>query len=283
MQFTKKQVWTVAEQLRKLKHKNIVEFYGYSLRPTALCFEICSLKIHDTILYSLRDLLSLFNDNEYLNLNERVNYVIQACEGITYLHENNIIHRDIKPSNMLVSGLIGEITIKVSDFGDMTTLKNTVTSNKTTSKEYLKEYAGLTLGYMAPEIAKKTSNSLNTWTDIYAMAISSFEIFSNLQFPLEKKFPLPNDAILLDALKNDERPYLQTSKNLYKNDEIDEIVRLIELCWKSIPEERLTLQNFRARAPIFAMKKNNNNLIDLCYETEINNLTNEEQSKTVCL
>jgi len=37
----------------------------------------------------------------------------QVCQGLAYLHSQNIIHRDIKPENILVSGS----SVKIADFG----------------------------------------------------------------------------------------------------------------------------------------------------------------------
>ncbi|XP_065639603.1 interleukin-1 receptor-associated kinase 4-like [Hydra vulgaris] len=181
-QFSKKRVFTVCEELRQIQHKNIVNFIGYSVRPSALCFEICCVHVHDTFVYSLKELINIFNDNDYFNLNERVSYLTQACEGIMYLHEKNIIHGDIKPTNMLVCGSIQNLIIKISDFGDMTTIKNTVTC---TTNNYLK---GITICYVAPELLHQNKNKLSVFTDIYAFSISSFEILSNLCSPWEKNF-----------------------------------------------------------------------------------------------
>ncbi|XP_065653072.1 uncharacterized protein LOC136080384 [Hydra vulgaris] len=238
IQFAKKRILTVCNELRQLKHTNIVNFIGYSLRPSALCFELCCVKVHDTLVYSLKELVNIFNDNDYFNLKERTSYLIQACNGIMYLHEKNIIHRDIKPSNMLVSGSIENLTIKISDFGDMTTIKNTITS---TFNNYLK---GLTVCYEAPELLD-LNPKLSMYTDIYALSISSFEILSNLCSPWENHLPIINDVFLLQALKNNERPDADLLSVLYKDNdkEIKIITKAIQLGWKSFPEERISLKN----------------------------------------
>ncbi|XP_047146314.1 probable cyclin-dependent kinase 8 [Hydra vulgaris] len=201
-QFGKKRILTVCNELRQLEHINIVNFVGYSLRPSALCFELCSVKVHDTVAYSLKELVTIYNDNDYFNLEERTSYIIQAFKGIIYLHEKNIIHRDIKPSNMLVSGSIENLIIKISDFGDMTTIKNTITCTNNNSLK------GLTLWYVAPELLNQNPK-LSVYTDIYALSISSFEILSNIFYfssLWENNLPIINDVFLVQALKHNIRP-----------------------------------------------------------------------------
>ena len=133
MQFSKKRVWTVSDQLKQLQHKNIVQFYGFSLRPTALCFEICCVQLYDVIVHSLKDLLNILNDNDYFKLSERVGYITQACEEIKeIISTKKILYITIsKPNNMLESGTLENVVVKISDFGDMTAIKNTATSNAT--------------------------------------------------------------------------------------------------------------------------------------------------------
>ena len=41
------------------------------------------------------------------------NILMQICNGLKVVHENNVIHRDIKPANFLIHGGI----VKLSDFG----------------------------------------------------------------------------------------------------------------------------------------------------------------------
>ena len=40
-------------------------------------------------------------------------FMKQLCEGLAYLHENNILHRDLKPQNIL---LTAEHDVKIGNF-----------------------------------------------------------------------------------------------------------------------------------------------------------------------
>jgi len=53
------------------------------------------------------------------NLSEReiIEYVIQILEGLSFIHDNNVIHRDIKPENIFIAKEGNQIVLKIGDFG----------------------------------------------------------------------------------------------------------------------------------------------------------------------
>ncbi|XP_065647927.1 N-lysine methyltransferase KMT5A-like isoform X1 [Hydra vulgaris] len=61
----------------------------------------------------------------------------------------------------------------------------------------------------------------------------------------EKNLPIINDVLLLQAIKNNERPDTCILSFLYKNNEKDikKITKAIKLGWKSSPEERLSMKS----------------------------------------
>lgn len=86
-------------------------------------------------------------------------YFKQACIGVGFLHEMNIIHRDIKSENLLISK---ENVVKLCDFGWCAIgLQPRVT------------FCG-TADYMAPEMSQ--SESYNNKVDIWALGILLYEM-----------------------------------------------------------------------------------------------------------
>ena len=53
---------------------------------------------------------------------------------MTYLHSKNIIHKDLKPSNFLIAGQLENIIVKIADFNEVASFKDSITSTKTTSR-----------------------------------------------------------------------------------------------------------------------------------------------------
>jgi serine/threonine protein kinase len=49
-----------------------------------------------------------------LEWNKRFKIIKGICEGLQYLHENNIVHLDLKPPNILLND---NMVPKISDFG----------------------------------------------------------------------------------------------------------------------------------------------------------------------
>ena len=54
----------VVRKLVSLEHKNVVQFLGYSLRPSALGFDYCKLMIENEYIHNVAELLEIWNDDE---------------------------------------------------------------------------------------------------------------------------------------------------------------------------------------------------------------------------
>ena len=94
-----------------------------------------------------------------LSESEACEIFIQACTGLNYLHENDIVHRDIKPENLLISK---DDTIKICDFG-----WSAAQSEKRVT------FCG-TLDYMSPEMINSEPHT--TKLDIWAVGVLLYEM-----------------------------------------------------------------------------------------------------------
>ena len=226
-QLSKKKVLEVAIELRKLKHSNVVRFRGYTLRPSGFVFELCELKVdEETVIHNVSQLVQLFNDNDHFNLMERLDIILQGAKGLQYLHHQNVVHKDFKPENCLVSGTLDNLVIKVSDFDEIVEIKNTITSTLTINKKLI----GMTLSYVAPEIflGKKLASKSS---DIYALALSCFVILNNTYgSPWKNVIPLLSDTLLLQAIKDGKRPYIEETCRIYKENPA-QLLKIIKKAW----------------------------------------------------
>lgn len=57
-----------------------------------------------------------------------MSWLIQLCDGISYIHKHRIIHRDLKGQNIFIGK---NNTLKIGDFGVSTMLGNTDEKAKT--------------------------------------------------------------------------------------------------------------------------------------------------------
>lgn len=136
---------------RSLKHLHIVQLYDH--------FE------DDRCIYLLLEyapggsLFSSISKQKGLAESDGARIFRETCEGIQFLHENNIIHRDIKPENIL---LASDGSVKICDFG--WSYKGTDT--RTT-------FCG-TLDYMAPEMLTGRGHTYHV--DIWALGVLLYEI-----------------------------------------------------------------------------------------------------------
>ena len=102
------------------------------------------------------DLRSFINEHKKENklINEQTLWeiILNLCNGIKIIHNNNMIHRDLKPENIFISD---NYKIKIGDFGISKILNET---------NYAQTFAG-TLLYMAPEMINgdKYTNKVDIW------------------------------------------------------------------------------------------------------------------------
>ena len=187
---------------------------------------------------NLSQLIHHLNEQNNFSFYQRLNFIYQSSNGIMYLHESGIVHRDIKPSNLLVTGTIKDIIIKVSDFDDFVDIKETITSTMT--KQNIN---GMTLAYTSPEIVKCEVESPNQKSDIYALAITAFEIITNFSSAWHGIIPVLKDILLMNAIVTGKRPNVSHLLTLYgeENINVHKLISLIQQGWQDNPSLRPTI------------------------------------------
>ncbi|KAG4910598.1 hypothetical protein JHK87_056714 [Glycine soja] len=81
--------------LRQVHHKNVVRFIGACTKCPHLC--IITEYMPGGSLYDY-----MHRNHNVLELSQLLNFAIDVCKGMKYLHQNNIIHRDLKTANLLM-------------------------------------------------------------------------------------------------------------------------------------------------------------------------------------
>ncbi|CAJ2510020.1 Uu.00g059200.m01.CDS01 [Anthostomella pinea] len=131
--------------LRDLRHANIVQYLGCSSSA-----EYLNIFLEYVPGGSVQTML-----NSYGALPEPLvrSFVRQILQGLSYLHNRDIIHRDIKGANILVDN---KGTIKISDFGISKKLEATNILNGANNNKHRPSLQG-SVFWMAPEVVKQTS------------------------------------------------------------------------------------------------------------------------------
>lgn len=139
-----------------LRHPHIVEVLDYGFDSERQPYFTMEL------LPDARDLLTAGAD---LDLNGRIDLLLQTLQALTYLHRRGIIHRDLKPANVLV--MAGQV--KVLDFG------LSIMHERTRTDAEVGTTAG-TLAYMAPEVLSEQPAGIPA--DLYALGMMGYEMIA---------------------------------------------------------------------------------------------------------
>ena len=267
--------------LKNIDHPNIISFkYAFESKKNENenLYNIITEYVDNGDLYKL--LKEKKKKKEYFKEEQLLDWLIQLCLAINYLHEEKeIVHRDIKPSNIY---LMKDNTIRLGDFG---VAKDISVFHHTNSIK------GTPL-YFSPEITKKKKNKrekieeknkrkYDCKVDIWSLGVTFCHLMT-LEFPFYSKNEKELEINILKGMKNEK--ILNKERNNYngiilKNyskdflDVIDEMMNLE-------PSKRPTIEDiFKKKVVIERMdsilKKNNFN--EETANIEINDIKNKYQ------
>ncbi|KAL4347186.1 hypothetical protein GQ457_17G002160 [Hibiscus cannabinus] len=191
--------------MRKVRHKNVVQFIGACTKPPNL--------------YIVTEFMSGGSVYDYLHKQKGVfklpsvlKVAIDVSKGMNYLHQNNIIHRDLKAPNLLMDE--NEV-VKVADFG--------VARVKAQSGVMTAETG--TYRWMAPEVIEH--KPYDHKADVFSFGIVLWELLTG-KLPYECLTPL---QAAVGVVQKGLRPIIPKTTN-------PKLADLLERCWQLDPTLR---------------------------------------------
>jgi hypothetical protein len=155
-----------ARAVARLQHRNVVTIHELG--------EVDGAPYIVMEFLSGRDLDAMLKGDMKLTLAQKLDVVIQLCEGLGYAHEQGIVHRDVKPGNVRV---LEDSTVKILDFGIAKFAQSSITQS------------GAIMGtpsYMAPE--QIMGKPVDGRADLFSVGVLLYELLSG-QKPFSGESP----------------------------------------------------------------------------------------------
>jgi len=107
----------------------------------------------------------ILRDQGWVEVDEALSIIGQACEGLHYAHRHGVVHRDVKPGNLLRAR---EGEVKLADFGIA----------KATEQSSITQIGSVlgTAAYLAPEQAR--GEEAGPSADLYALGVVTYQLIS---------------------------------------------------------------------------------------------------------
>lgn len=171
--------------LNKLDHPNILKIidFNYECEDPYIVTEYCESGTLEKL------------NLEKKNLIEKLDIILQICEGLSYAHERGVVHRDLKPSNIFINE---KGNPKIGDFGIC------FFDDDGTRITLLDEAVGPKF-YIAPELEDGRLEEINQTSDIYSLGKLFYWMFTGKIFAREKH----RDAGF-NILEIEDNPYYYT-------------------------------------------------------------------------
>jgi eukaryotic-like serine/threonine-protein kinase len=148
-----------AQAAARLVHPNVVQIFDSGLdEPSGRHFIVMEYIEGQSCAEILRD-------DGWVEMDEAVSIIEQACEGLDYAHRHGVVHRDVKPGNLLRAR---EGEVKLADFGIA----------KATEQSSITQVGSVlgTAAYLAPEQAR--GEEAGPRADLYALGVVAYQLIS---------------------------------------------------------------------------------------------------------
>src|SRR3954452_12173474 len=139
----------------------------------------------------------VLRDSGHLGVEETVDIVVQACQGLDYAHRHGVVHRDVKPGNLLRAP---DGSIKLADFGIA----------KATEQSSITQVGSVlgTAAYLAPEQSR--GDEATPRSDLYSLGVVTYQVLSGrlpyeatslseLALKQQRASPMPLDQMVPDV------------------------------------------------------------------------------------
>ncbi|XP_068639775.1 serine/threonine-protein kinase STY46-like isoform X2 [Aristolochia californica] len=191
--------------MRKVRHKNVVQFIGACTRPPSL-YIVTEYMSGGSVYDFIHKQKSVFKLPSLLKI------AIDVSKGMSYLHQNNIIHRDLKAANLLMDE--NEV-VKVADFGVARVQAQSGVMTAETG----------TYRWMAPEVIEH--KPYDHKADVFSFGVVLWELLTG-KLPYEYLTPL---QAAVGVVQKGLRPIIPKLTH-------PKLAELLERCWQQDPTPR---------------------------------------------
>ncbi|MEM8710351.1 MAG: serine/threonine-protein kinase, partial [Planctomycetota bacterium] len=153
-----------AELLGRLRHPGIAQIFEAGLFDAGAGEQpFLAMELIDG-----QDLLTHARGHD-LARRQQVELLCRVADAVAHAHQRGVVHRDLKPENILVDSESGQP--KLLDFG-IAGAEGLDASLRATSEGQLLG----TVGYMAPEQARRSLGEVSPATDVYSLCTIGYEL-----------------------------------------------------------------------------------------------------------